>query len=224
MEGGVIALPSLIFDLDGTLIDSLPDLAAAVNRMLAAEGQPAMERAEVQSYVGDGAPTLVLRVMKARGLDEARHGDLTERMVADYTRRSAELTRPYPNVSEVLGRLKAAGHRLGLCTNKPGAATASVLLALGLDGFFDTVVAGDSLPERKPHPAPLLETVAALGGPGLYIGDSEVDARTAEAAGLPFLLFTEGYLRVPVCEIRITGTFRDFTDLPNIVAGFGACG
>jgi phosphoglycolate phosphatase len=222
VEGGVNPLPSLIFDLDGTLIDSVPDLMAAVNRMLAAEGQRPMERAEVQSYVGDGAPVLVRRVMTARGLPEERHAELTERLVTDYTARSSDLTRVYPNVPEALTSLRQRGHRLGLCTNKPGGATCVVLEALGLAGFFDTVIAGDSLPEKKPHPAPLQAAVAALGPPALYIGDSEVDARTAEAAGLPFLLYTEGYLRVPRSEITVAEAFRDYGDLPNIVAGFPA--
>lgn len=215
-------LPSLIFDLDGTLIDSVPDMLAAVNRMLAAEDQGPMERAELQSYVGDGAPVLVRRVMAARGLSEDRHAELTARLVADYTARSSDLTRVYPNVSETLGALRENGHRLGLCTNKPGSATETVLNALGLAHLFDAVVSGDSLPEKKPHPAPLRAVVSALGAPALYIGDSEVDAWTAEAAGLPFLLYTEGYLRVPMSEIRAARTFRDFVELPNIVAGFTA--
>ncbi len=216
------ALPSLVFDLDGTLIDSVPDLQAAVNRMLAAENLAPMERAEVQSYVGDGAPTLVRRVMAARGLDEARHAELTDRLVTDYTARASELTLVHPNVSETLDALKRSGHRLGVCTNKPGGATKAVLDALGLSVFFDAVISGDSLPEKKPHPAPLLAAVRQLGGPAIYVGDSEVDARTAEAAALPFLLYSEGYLRVPLSEIRVSATFRDFADLPGLVAGFMA--
>lgn len=212
--------PSLIFDLDGTLIDSVPDLHAAVNRMLAAEGQPPMERREVQSYVGDGAPTLVRRVMAARGLDQARHAELSDRMIADYTRRSSELTVVYPHVPETLRILRKSGHRLGICTNKPGTATAVVLAALGLDSFFDIVVAGDSLSERKPHPAPLVAAHRALGGRSIYVGDSEVDALTAEAAALPFLLFSEGYLRVPVEDIPVSGIFENFRQLPELVARF----
>lgn len=211
-------LPSLIFDLDGTLIDSVPDLMAAVNRMLVAEGRQTMGRAEVQSYVGDGAPTLVRRVMAAQGLPQERHGELTDRLVADYTARSSELTRVYPNVCDTLATLRRRGHPLGICTNKPGAATKVVLEALGLDGYFDAVIAGDSLPEKKPHPAPLQAAASALGSSAIYIGDSEVDARTAGAADLPFLLYSEGYLRVPLEDIRVTHVFRNFAELPNIVA------
>ncbi|WP_284163345.1 phosphoglycolate phosphatase [Frigidibacter sp. SD6-1] len=212
-------LPALIFDLDGTLIDSLPDLAAAVNRLLAAEGQAPMVCAEVQSYVGDGAPMLVQRVMAARGLTPDRHADLTARLVADYSARPAELTTIYPYVLETLTILRQRGYPLGLCTNKPGAATGAVLSALGLAHLFDAVISGDSLPERKPHPAPLLAAVDRLGTPAIFVGDSEVDARTAEAAGLPFFLFTRGYLRVPLSEISVTATFADFREFRELVAG-----
>ncbi|MDW4547756.1 phosphoglycolate phosphatase [Defluviimonas sp. D31] len=210
--------PALIFDLDGSLIDSLPDLAAAVNRMLATEGRQPMAPDQVRSFVGDGAKILVARVMAERGIDMARHDALAGRLVADYTERSAELTTVYPHVHETLETLRSDGHRLGICTNKPAAATASVLDALGLAPFFDCVIAGDTLAERKPHPAPLRAASAALGVHGLFIGDSEVDARTAEAAGLPFLLFSAGYLRVPRSEIHFTGVFDDFRDLPQLVA------
>ncbi|MCY1125648.1 phosphoglycolate phosphatase [Frigidibacter sp. RF13] len=210
--------PALIFDLDGTLIDSLPDLAAAVNRLLAAEGLAPMARAEVQSYVGDGAPALVHRVMAARGLAAERHADLTTRLVADYSALPAELTTVYPHVFETLTNLRQHGHPLGLCTNKPGAATGAVLSALGLALLFDVVISGDSLPERKPHPAPLLAAIDRLGAPAIFVGDSEVDARTAEAAGLPFFLFTKGYLRVPLSEISVTATFDDFADFRELIA------
>ena len=212
-------LPAVIFDLDGTLIDSLPDLAAAVNRLLAGEGLAPMTRAEVQARVGDGAPVLMARVMEARGMDMALHADLTRRMIADYTARACEATRTYPHVPEILETLKTCGHRLGLCTNKPGAATTAVLEALGLTRFFDSVVAGDVLAEKKPHPAPLLRVVRALGATcAVYVGDSEVDARTAAAAALPFFLFTEGYRRVPRAEIAPDAEFSDFRELPPLIS------
>lgn len=212
-------MTSVIFDLDGTLIDSLPDIHAAVNRLLAAEGQPPMGRAEVQSYVGDGAPVLIRRVMAARGMDMARHAELAARMVADYTARSCEETTVYPHVAEVLAALRADGCRLGICTNKPESATRAVLAELGLAGSFDVIVAGDTLPERKPDPAPLLHAARLLGpARAVFVGDSEVDARTAEAAALPFYFFTEGYLRVPRQEISPAAEFSDYRELPALLA------
>lgn len=222
VTGAVTPAPALIFDLDGTLIDSVPDLQAAINRMLVAEGCPEMDRQQVQSFVGNGAPVLVRRVMEARGMDQNRHVALTEQVVADYTLHSAELTRTYPNVMLTLNKLKSSGCRLGICTNKPHAATTSVLSALGLGHYFDVIIAGDSLPERKPHPAPLLAARDALGRQKcLYVGDSEVDAECAEAAGVPFVFFSAGYLRVPRDQIRFAVEFADFAALPGIVANFG---
>lgn len=212
-----IVQAAVVFDLDGTLIDSLPDLAAAVNRMLAAEGQPAMGLAEVQSHVGNGAPVLVARVMAARGLDMARHAALSAAMIADYTRRSCDLTRPYPGVPEALAALAGAGFRLGLCTNKPAAPTAAILSDLGLAGFFGTVVAGDTLALRKPDPAPLHAARAALGGGDcLFVGDSTVDALCAQAAGLPFAFFTGGYHQGDDSAIAAAARFDDHATLPAL--------
>lgn len=211
--------PAIIFDLDGTLIDSVPDLQAAVNRMLAKEGMAPMDRAEVQGFVGNGAPVLVKRVMKARALDLTRHAELTEQLIADYTDRSAELTQVYPNVRATLSTLRGMGHPLGICTNKPGAATASVLAELKLDAYFNCVIAGDTLPVKKPHPAPLHAARDALAATRcLYVGDSEVDAQCAAAADICFAFFSEGYLRVPRDQIAFTAEFSDFAQLPGLVA------
>lgn len=210
---------ALIFDLDGTLIDSLPDLGAAVNRMLAGEGQPPMEAAEVRSYVGNGAPVLVARVMAARGIDTARHAALSGAMIADYTRHSTDLTRPYPGVPEALTALADAGFRLGLCTNKPAAPTRAILADLGLARFFAAVIAGDTLARRKPDAAPLRAALDALGGGAcLYVGDSEVDATCAANAALPFALYTRGYLHGAADQITAAACFDDFADLAAIVS------
>ncbi|MGB7261875.1 MAG: phosphoglycolate phosphatase [Albidovulum sp.] len=209
--------PALVFDLDGTLIDSLPDLHAAVNRLLAAESEGQMSLGEVASYVGDGARVLVSRVMAARDMDQTRHPELTERFINDYTQHSADLTCVYPGVHAALTALKEAGHVLGLCTNKPKSATLSVLEQLRLGQYFDTIIAGDSMAERKPHPAPLLAAFEALNRRGTFIGDSEVDARTAEAAGVPFFLYTLGYLRVPISEIRVSASFNHFGELEALM-------
>jgi phosphoglycolate phosphatase len=211
--------PALIFDLDGTLIDSVPDLLVAVNRMLADLNEPPMQRDEVQSYVGEGAPMLVSRVLAARGLPDDVSGRLTAAMVADYSAHAAIHTRPYPGVIAALSRLAEAGHPLGLCTNKPLTATEAVLNGLGLSHLFTVCIGGDSLPQRKPHPAPLLAAVRALGADrAVFVGDSQVDAETAERAALPFVLYTEGYLNAPVDTVRRAAVFSDFADLPEVLA------
>ncbi|WP_172328346.1 phosphoglycolate phosphatase [Mangrovicoccus sp. HB161399] len=209
----------IVFDLDGTLIDSAPDIHAAAAKMQEEAGLEPLDLGRIRSFIGNGVPALVERVMEAHALprDPGRHGALTERFLAHYDAAPAELTRPYPHVPDMLDALAAAGHPLGLCTNKPAGPSRAILAALGLERFFAAVIGGDSLPLRKPDPMPLCAAFAALGGRGLYVGDSEVDAATAEAAGIPFLLFTGGYRKTPVGQLRHEAAFGDFSALPGLV-------
>ena len=210
---------TLVFDLDGTLIDSAPDIHAAANRLLAEEGLPPQPFAALRSMIGHGVPHLIDLLMKAAGqpLDPARDASLTARYVAGYEE-AVDLTRPYPYVPETLDRLASAGHRMGLCTNKPLAAVQAVLVHLDLARYFPVIVAGDSEYPRKPDPAPLHAAISRLGaGPALYIGDHEVDAATARAAGVPFLLFTEGYRATPAIALT-SRAFADWRSLPALVA------
>ncbi len=214
-------MASIIFDLDGTLIDSAPDLHAAVNRTLADEGAPPLDLALVRSFIGNGVPVLIERVMAARGEpeDAARHAALLARFMAHYTRASADLTRLFDMVPEALDRLRGQGHRLGICTNKPVEPTRVILSAFGLAETFQAVIGGDSLPLRKPDPAPLLAAAEALGqGPAIYVGDSEVDAETAARADMPLVLFTRGYRKAAVEDLPHAQSFDDFAALPGIVA------
>jgi phosphoglycolate phosphatase len=207
----------IVFDLDGTLIDSAEDIRAIANRLLEDEGKSPLSRAEVRSFIGNGVSVLVARMRAARGLPESIH----ERMLADFNlayEAAVENTRPYPSVPEALARLQAEGHRLGLCTNKPVAPCRAVIDHVGLGHAFDVVIGGDSLPVLKPDPAPLHAAFAQLGeGPMLYVGDSETDAETARRAGVPFLLFTEGYRKSDLADIPHAARFERFDDLPEIV-------
>jgi phosphoglycolate phosphatase len=207
----------IIFDLDGTLVDSAVDIQAAVNAMLAGIGEPPMDRAEVQSYVGNGLSRLVERVMAARGLDLAQHLVLTKAVLHHYGT-GPKLTRPYPHVPEVLQSLAAAGHHLGICTNKPEGPAKAVLQDVGLAGLFGAVVGGDRLLVLKPDPEMLLLCLRELGGgEAVFVGDSEGDAETAAAAGLPFLLYTEGYRKGPVNTLPHKAAFSDWRELPGLI-------
>lgn len=210
---------AVIFDLDGTLVDSVADIHAAIARLLEGEGLAPLDRATVQSFVGNGLPKLVERVIDATGLPMARHADLTARALEIYNRAPAALTRPYPGVPAALAALRDAGHPMGICTNKPEGPARHVLSALGLDGFFASVVGGDRLPVVKPDPAPLHLCAAEMGAARFaFVGDSEVDAATAQAAAVPFLLFTEGYRKGPVESLPHSAAFHDFGDLAARVA------
>jgi phosphoglycolate phosphatase len=208
----------LVFDLDGTLIDSAPDIHAAANRLLATLDLPPQPLAALRGMIGHGVPHLIDRLMRASGQppDPDRDARLVAAYVAGYEE-AVGLTRPYPHVPETLERLAQDGHRLGLCTNKPLAATRAVLGHLGLAAFFPVIVAGDGPHPRKPDPAPLRAALAALGeGPAAYVGDHEVDAQTARAAGVPFLLYTEGYRSTPAVTLA-SRAFADWRVLPALL-------
>lgn len=209
----------MIFDLDGTLIDSAPDIHAAGNAVLAAEGLPPVTLVQARGFIGAGAPTFVARLVAAQAgtLPEAARADLHTRMLARFMERyetAVTLTRLYPGAVEALDALRTAGLRLGLCTNKPEGPTRAVLRHFGLTEHFDAVVGGDTLPQRKPDPAPLRRAMADLGvARCLYVGDSEIDAETAAAAGQVFALFTEGYRKTPVSELAHSFAFSDYSAL-----------
>ncbi|MEM7210734.1 MAG: phosphoglycolate phosphatase [Pseudomonadota bacterium] len=199
MSNATTPMAAMVFDLDGTLIDSAPDIHAAVNRLLAEERRPTLDLSTIISFVGNGLPHLVDLVMKARDLPTNQHADLTQRTLDHYNAMNGTLTRVFPGVEQALNTLMERGHPMAICTNKPEAPASHILEHLGLDRYVQAVIGGDSLPVRKPDPAPLHAAFAALGAAtGLYVGDSEVDAETAERAGVPFLLFTEGYRKSPV--------------------------
>lgn len=210
-------MKAVIFDLDGTLIDSAPDIHAAANAVLQGEGLPPVTFAQSRSFVGGGARIFVERMERAvtGGNDAARTNHLHARFLHFYER-AHENTRIYPGVVDVLAALRAEGVALGLCTNKPMAPTRAVLTHLGWDAWFDMVIGGDSLPVAKPDPAPLIATVDGLGLtlPQItYIGDSETDAETARRAGARFGLFTEGYRHTPPDEMHHQFRFSDYQTL-----------
>jgi len=205
---------NIVFDLDGTLIDSAPDIRAAANVMLAGEGAAPLDMATTISFIGNGIPKLVERAMRARDLPMADHARLTQAMLEAYDKNPATLTRLYDGLEALLPALREDGHRLGVCTNKPLAPTRQILDIFGITELFDVIIGGDTLTVKKPDPAPLLAAYDALGEGGrLYVGDSEVDAETAERANVTFALFTEGYRKVPVEKLPHELAFADFSEL-----------
>jgi len=211
---------ALVFDLDGTLVDSVPDLQAAVNAMLRELGRAALSAAEVRGMVGDGTARLVARALAATGR-ELPPGPAHDRFLALYEAAPAARTRPYPGVPATLAALRGAGCRLAVCTNKPQRATEAVLDALGLASFFDAVLGGDALPVRKPDPAHVRGALAALGaGPerGAMIGDGENDAAAGRGAGLPVALMTYGYAHAPLESLGADALIDRFADLPAWLA------
>ena len=210
----------IIFDLDGTLIDSAADLAAAVNAMLAGFGCPPLPLAEVRPMIGEGVAMLVARALAARGCGQADPGAASRLFMLHYESDATSRTTAFPGVREALEALRAADIPLVVCTNKPAGITRRILESLGLAGYFARVVGGDSLPFRKPDPRVLLALLQAFAAPperSLLVGDSEVDAATAHAAGVGFVLMKHGYRRGPLEEIPRIAALEGFSELPALV-------
>lgn len=210
----------IIFDLDGTLIDSIGSLVAAVNALLAEFGRDPLDEAMVSGFVGHGVTVLMTRALTHTGGipggDVAPH---VGRFQAIYNADPVAGTRVYAGVHEALGALAAAGHGLGVCTQKPHRPSLTLLRALGLMPPVTALTDGDSLAVMKPDPEMLFHTAAQLpDGPIVFVGDSEVDAVTAAAAGVPFLLHTHGYCHVPPAKLRQAGQFDSYAALPALVA------
>lgn len=188
--------PTLLLDLDGTLVDTLPDLAAALNRLMASRGLQSFPPAEVASFVGDGVAKLVQRAFHARG--QQPDAAAVAAYSADYTAHATEQSRPYPGIPEALRALSEDGWRLAVCTNKPVAAARLLLEGVGLASLLATIGGGDSFPVRKPDPGHLLGTLAAAGGiaaRAAMVGDHANDVVSAAGAGLPSIFAAWGYGR-----------------------------
>lgn len=186
--------PILLLDLDGTLVDSVPDLLAALDRLLVPLGAAPFSRAEVIAMVGDGVPALVSRAFAARAMTEPPGAAAA--FLADYTPRAAELTRPFPGIAAMLEGLREAGWRLAVCTNKPEAPARALLDSLGLAPFLAAVGGGDSFPVKKPDPRHLLATLEAAGGrteAAVMLGDHANDVESARGAGIPAIFAGWGY-------------------------------
>ena len=207
---------TLLLDLDGTLVHTVPDLAAALNRLMRARGLAEFTHAETASMVGDGVARLVERALAARGrdADPATIGEFA----ADYGAHAAEASSAYAGVAEGLGALAADGWRLAVCTNKPEAAARSLLSALGLARYFAAIGGGDSFPVRKPDPRHLLATLSAAGGTvGRTVmgGDHANDIAAARAAGVPCIFAAWGYGPASMAE-GAAAVAVDFSQLARI--------
>ncbi len=213
---------SIVFDLDGTLVESAPAIRDIANTLMAEMNLSALDLAETRHYVGNGAGRFLEQTLEARGaLIPEKFAERLSRFMVLYAEAPPEANKPMPGSEAAMRQLAANGHRLAICTNKPMAPTRALINALGWNELVDVIIAGDTLPERKPHPAPLLKAMADLEQPfALYVGDSDVDAATAEAARVPFLLYTEGYRKLPVDELTHAATFQSFDELPALVARF----
>lgn len=209
--------PALIFDLDGTLVDTAPDLLGAANAVLAAQGRRPIDPASLRHMVGFGARSLISQAMAATGAPapEQEMDGLVALFIAHYRDHIADFSRPFPGVEATLKSLKAQGMRLGVLTNKPVDLTRLLLARLDLAGDFAAIYGAGSLPYSKPDPRIFHDVVTDCGGgPAIMIGDSITDLSTARAAGAPCILLSYGYTPVPVAELGADLVLDDFAGLP----------
>ncbi|WP_044560322.1 phosphoglycolate phosphatase [Azospirillum sp. B4] len=209
---------AVLFDFDGTLIDSAPDILTGINRLLDEENLPPLDLAQVHQFIGDGAPMLVTRTFAAVGrpLDPDSVPAMTDRYMAIYEALPADPSCVFPGVVPTLAALSER-IPLGLVTNKPERATHAVLAAIGLAPYFKAVVGGDTLPTRKPHPGPLLHAMAQLGtapAQTVMVGDGANDVTAGRAAGTRVVCVTFGYPRMPVDMLGADRLVDHFHDLP----------
>lgn len=214
---------TVIFDLDGTLVDTSPDLTAALNSVLLAAGRRPLPEEEVRHLVGRGARVLIERGMEVTGepVDQGLVPNLLQDFIAHYGANIAAGSQPFPGAIEAVRHLIATGHKVGICTNKPEALSFKLMDALNLRRLFPVILGADSRPYRKPDPRHLLDTIAELGGDprhAVMIGDSETDARTAQAAGIPVILVSFGYTEIPVADLGADAVIDHFDALDAAIA------
>jgi phosphoglycolate phosphatase len=213
---------AIVWDLDGTLVDSAPDLATALNTVLDKRGFFTLSLNEVRLMIGNGVPKLVERGFNAVGIrpDPAQLDELVALFVEEYKACATDNTRPYPGVVEALQEIHGMNIPMGVCTNKPEAFTRQILEGLGLSGYFSSVVGGDSTGARKPDPEPVLACLLGLvsdPASSLMIGDSVHDVHAAHAAGVFIGVVPWGYRSAPVEDLGADFILRDVTALPGMI-------
>jgi phosphoglycolate phosphatase len=221
--------PALIFDLDGTLVDTAPDLLGATNAVLAARSLPAIDGSTLRHMVGFGARSLIGQAMEASGrpVTDAEMAPLLDIFLDHYRGHIADFSQIFPGVERTLDTLKADGARLAVLTNKPQELTDLLLPRLKLDGYFSAIYGAGRKPYTKPDPRIFHDVVADVfadsggNGPAVMIGDSITDLSTARAAGVPAILLTYGYTPVPARELGADIVLEDFADLPGALKQLG---
>ncbi len=209
---------AVVFDLDGTLIDTLPDILSALNRLMDEQSRRPITYEEGRRMVGSGTRVMIERAHAATGsVPEAGALDrLNGRFVEYYLAAPAAQSVPYGGVRETLEALSGAGLVLGVCTNKPHDISRRILAALGLDHFFAAALGGDALDVHTPDPGHLLATLEGMAmdpGGAIMVGDSEIDVQTARNAGMPVVVVEYGYTAKPPEQLGADAVIADFHGL-----------
>lgn len=223
--------PLIVFDLDGTLVDTAPDLVAALNYVLQREGLPLVPMASARSMIGAGARKLIERGLELDGrtMTTAQIDRLTDDFIAYYTDHIADASRPFDSLYDSLDKLSAQGFRFAVCTNKLEGLSRLLLEKLEMISRFEAICGADTFGVAKPDPAILRQTIARAGGDvasSIMVGDSGPDIGVARRAGVPVVGVTFGYTDVPVAELKPDRVVSHMRELPDAVlqlsAAFGS--
>jgi phosphoglycolate phosphatase len=214
---------TLVFDLDGTLVDTAPDLIAATNHVLEHMGLAAVDEKSLRPFIGYGARYMVEHAMGPAGekLSGEERERLLERFLDHYRRNIAVGSRPFEGTVEALQSFKRQGAKLAVCTNKMEAMSRALLKALDMNHYFASIAGRDTLASFKPHPDHLLGTIRLAGGDparAIMIGDSRVDIATARAADVPVIAVSFGYTDTPVAELKPDAVIDHYRELEPAIA------
>lgn len=217
---------AVLVDLDGTMVDTAPDIVEAVSRMLVEFDTTPLPFTTVSGFIGKGVPNLVRRSLEAAGLDRRVDDERALKVFHHhYARTNGRHGRVFPQVETGLAELQRLGYRLACVTNKPKDLAAQLLLMTGLDRYLDVLVAGDSIARMKPDPEPLWHACRLLGvesGNSVLVGDSPVDVTAARAAGLPVFIVSYGYAGpVGAAALACDGLIDSLMAMPAVLASRG---
>ena len=219
---------TLVFDLDGTLVDTAPDLLATLNHVLGQADLPALPAEQIRPFISFGARRMLIEGLRLAGetRNDAQIDELLGEFLDHYSANVAVHSKPYPNVVAVLDTALQGGAQLGVCTNKREDLSRALLRALGLHDRFKAIVGRDTLSVCKPDPRHLTETIARAGGQAsraIMIGDSATDVATAKAAGVPVVAVSFGYSEHPAQTLGADAVIGDFADLLALLPGLLDC-
>jgi phosphoglycolate phosphatase len=219
-----MAARTIVFDLDGTLVDTAPDLVETLNVIFAREGLPAVPYETARNLIGGGARAMIARGIEAEGLvfPSAKLEQMFYDFIAYYSEHIADHSQPFPGLVDALDTLSDAGWRFAVCTNKIERLSVELLKRLGLADRFAAICGQDTFGVQKPDPEVLHRTIAAAGGKpqgAIMIGDSLTDVRTARGAGVPIIAVDFGYTETPAAEFGADRIISGFAQLPAAISG-----
>jgi len=218
---------TIVFDLDGTLVDTAPDLIATLNLILGREGLPAVPYEDARTMIGGGARGMIEKALKADGRDgtKAELDRMFGAFIDHYAAHIADRSRPFPAVESALDRLAGDGHRLAVCTNKLEWLSVQLLETLQLTRYFAAICGQDTFGIQKPDPEVLRRTILKAGGDpsrAIMVGDSGTDIRTARNAAIPVVAVDFGYSEVPIASLKPDRLISSFADLQAAIDGIEA--